>query len=65
MKAIITFYTKAKAFEPLAHFYDSCAQVSGSLTELVSEGLSETTAVSSVHLALAKLEYVAMQLTSL
>lgn len=27
MKAIITFYTKAKAFEQLAGFYDSCAQV--------------------------------------
>eukprot|EP01041_Mallomonas_annulata_P003422 gene3422-6789_t len=27
MKAIITFYTKAKAFENLANFYDSCAQV--------------------------------------
>jgi len=27
MKAIITFYTKAKAFEHLAGFYDSCAQV--------------------------------------
>jgi len=27
MKAIISFYTKAKAFEQLAGFYDSCAQV--------------------------------------
>jgi intraflagellar transport protein 140 len=27
MKAIITFYTKAKAFEQLAGFYESCAQV--------------------------------------
>ena len=27
MKAIITFYTKARAFEQLAGFYDSCAQV--------------------------------------
>ncbi len=27
MKAIITFYTKAKAYEQLAGFYDSCAQV--------------------------------------
>jgi len=27
MRAIITFYTKAKAFIPLAGFYDSCAQV--------------------------------------
>jgi intraflagellar transport protein 140 len=27
MKAIIQFYTKAKAFEQLAGFYDSCAQV--------------------------------------
>jgi intraflagellar transport protein 140 len=27
MKSIITFYTKAKAFEQLAGFYDSCAQV--------------------------------------
>lgn len=27
MKAIIMFYTKAKAFEQLAGFYDSCAQV--------------------------------------
>ena len=27
MKAIITFYTKAKSFEQLAGFYDSCAQV--------------------------------------
>lgn len=27
MKAIITFYTKAKAFIQLAGFYDSCAQV--------------------------------------
>lgn len=27
MKAIITFYTKAKAFLQLAGFYDSCAQV--------------------------------------
>ena len=27
MKAIITFYTKAKALEQLAGFYDSCAQV--------------------------------------
>jgi len=27
MKAIVTFYTKAKAYEPLAVFYDSCAQV--------------------------------------
>ena len=27
MKAIILFYTKAKAFEQLAGFYDSCAQV--------------------------------------
>jgi intraflagellar transport protein 140 len=27
MKAIITFYTKAQAFEQLAGFYDSCAQV--------------------------------------
>ena len=27
MKAIITFYSKAKAYEQLAGFYDSCAQV--------------------------------------
>lgn len=27
MKAIINFYSKAKAFEQLAAFYDSCAQV--------------------------------------
>lgn len=27
MKAIINFYSKAKAFEQLATFYDSCAQV--------------------------------------
>ena len=27
MKAIISFYTKAKAYEPLASFFDSCAQV--------------------------------------
>lgn len=27
MKSIVTFYTKAKAFEQLAGFYDSCAQV--------------------------------------
>ncbi len=27
MKAIIMFYTKAQAFEQLAGFYDSCAQV--------------------------------------
>ena len=27
MKAIITFYTKAKAFVQLAGFYDGCAQV--------------------------------------
>ena len=27
MKAIIQFYTKAQAFEQLAGFYDSCAQV--------------------------------------
>ena len=27
MKAIITFYTKAQAFEQLSGFYDSCAQV--------------------------------------
>jgi len=27
MKAIITFYTKAKAYEQLGGFYDSCAQV--------------------------------------
>ena len=27
MKAIITFYTKAKALEQLATFYDACAQV--------------------------------------
>jgi intraflagellar transport protein 140 len=30
MRAIIAFYTKAKSFEQLAGFYDSCAQVSGS-----------------------------------
>ena len=28
MKAIVMFYSKAKAFEQLATFYDSCAQVS-------------------------------------
>ena len=28
MKSIIAFYTKASAFEQLASFYDSCAQVS-------------------------------------
>ena len=27
MKTIISFYTKAKAFESLANFYDACAQV--------------------------------------
>ena len=27
MKYIITFYTKGKAFESLASFYDTCAQV--------------------------------------
>ena len=27
MKSIITFYSKAKAYEQLAGFYDSCAQV--------------------------------------
>ena len=27
MKTIIQFYTKAKAFESLANFYDACAQV--------------------------------------
>ena len=27
MKSIVTFYTKAKAFEPLSSFYDSCSQV--------------------------------------
>ena len=27
MKAIINFYTKAKAFEQLSGFYDACAQV--------------------------------------
>merc|ERR1719453_2824954 len=27
MKNIITFYTKAKAFDKLASFYDACAQV--------------------------------------
>lgn len=27
MRAIIAFYTKAKSFEQLAGFYDSCAQV--------------------------------------
>lgn len=27
MKAIITFYTKAKAVEQLAGFFESCAQV--------------------------------------
>merc|ERR1712093_311391 len=27
MKAIISFYTKAKAFEQLSGFYDACAQV--------------------------------------
>ena len=30
MRAIIAFYTKAKSFEQLAGFYDSCAQVRGS-----------------------------------
>ena len=29
LKAIIMFYTKAKAFVQLAAFYDSCGQVSG------------------------------------
>ena len=29
MRAIIAFYTKAKSFEQLAGFYDSCAQVRG------------------------------------
>ena len=28
MKNIVSFYTKAKAFESLASFYDMCAQVS-------------------------------------
>ena len=27
MKSIITFYTKAKAFESLSSFYESCSQV--------------------------------------
>ena len=27
MKTIISFYSKAKAFESLANFYDACAQV--------------------------------------
>jgi intraflagellar transport protein 140 len=27
LKAIITFYSKAKAYMQLAGFYDSCAQV--------------------------------------
>ena len=27
MKTIISFYSKAKAFENLANFYDACAQV--------------------------------------
>ena len=27
MKTIISFYTKAKAFEQLSGFYDACAQV--------------------------------------
>lgn len=27
MKNIITFYTKGRALEPLAGFYDACAQV--------------------------------------
>ena len=27
MKAIISFYTKAKAFTQLSGFYDACAQV--------------------------------------
>ena len=29
MKSIITFYTKAKAFESLSSFYESCSQVRG------------------------------------
>ena len=27
MKTIVTFYTKAKAFDSLAGFYEACAQV--------------------------------------
>jgi len=31
LKNIITFYTKGKALEPLAGFYDACAQVGSNL----------------------------------
>jgi intraflagellar transport protein 140 len=27
MKSIIGFYTKAKAYESLSNFYDSCSQI--------------------------------------
>lgn len=38
MKNIITFYTKGRAPEPLAGFYDACAQVLTVLARLLCHG---------------------------